>query len=189
MNRVAPSSALRPSALKELLSIRSELLGYLEARTGSKDAAEDVLHSAYVRCIEKGATLRRDESVVPWFYTLLSRALVDLSRRRAAQARALEAFARELERCVVAAPDAQHQVCLCIRRLVDLLKPEYQRALRLVDVDGEPLGELARREGISTNNASVRLHRARRALARRVRAVCGQCAPRKCLDCTCAVAG
>jgi hypothetical protein len=35
------------------------------------------------------------------------------------------------------------------------------------------------------NNASVRLHRARQALARRVRAVCGACADRKCADCSC----
>jgi RNA polymerase sigma-70 factor (ECF subfamily) len=69
--------------------------------------------------------------------------------------------------------------------LLALLPPEYRRALRTVDIEGKPLRELARRERISSNNASVRLYRARRALARRVRAVCGRCADQQCVDCTC----
>jgi RNA polymerase sigma-70 factor (ECF subfamily) len=169
--------------MKELLSIRSELLAFLETRLGSQQLAEDVLQAAFVRCIEKRATLRRDENIIPWFYALLGNSLVDVGRRRAAEWRVLEVFGREAD--LHSTPESPLHPCPCIARLLDQLKPEYRRALRIVDVDGQSVAELARRERISANNASVRLHRARRALARRVRAVCGPCADLKCVDCSC----
>jgi RNA polymerase sigma-70 factor (ECF subfamily) len=183
--RHPPTGTKRAFAVKKLASIRSELLAYLQTRAGSRQAAEDVLQAAFVRCLEKSAALRDDEKLVAWFYALLGHAIVDLGRRRDAESRALRAFAREFDLHAGSDPDARRKACLCIARLLELLKPDYRRALRTVDVDGEPLSELARRERISANNASVRLHRARRAIARRVRAVCGPCADRQCADCTC----
>jgi RNA polymerase sigma-70 factor (ECF subfamily) len=171
--------------MNDLLTIRQELLAFLEARTGSRELAEDTLQAAFVRCIEKRATLRRNESIVPWFYALLVNVLLDTMRRRAVEARGLETISREYDVHLRSPADLERQTCLCILRLVETLKPEYQRALRAIDIDGGALVDLARREGISVSNAGVRVHRARRALARRVRAVCGPCADRKCVDCTC----
>jgi RNA polymerase sigma-70 factor (ECF subfamily) len=69
--------------------------------------------------------------------------------------------------------------------LADALKPEYADALRRVDVDGAAVKAFAAHAGISATNASVRLHRAREALRRRVRDACGTCAEHGCLDCDC----
>jgi RNA polymerase sigma-70 factor (ECF subfamily) len=55
----------------------------------------------------------------------------------------------------------------------------------LVDIDEASPTDLAQRAGISTNNASVRVHRARQALEKQVRATCGVCAEHGCLDCRC----
>jgi RNA polymerase sigma-70 factor (ECF subfamily) len=175
--------------MNDLLPIRKELLAFLEARTGSRELAEDILQAAFVRCIEKRATLRRNESIVPWFYKLLVNVLADTMRRRAVGARGREAMAREYDVHQTSPADLEHQSCLCILRMLETLKPEHQRALRAVDIDGGALADLARQESISVGNAAVRVHRARRALARRVRAVCGPCAERKCVDCTCTPGG
>jgi RNA polymerase sigma-70 factor (ECF subfamily) len=43
----------------------------------------------------------------------------------------------------------------------------------------------ARLQKTTPNNASVRLHRARKAAAKKLIQVCGVCAERKFLDCTC----
>lgn len=48
-----------------------------------------------------------------------------------------------------------------------------------------PLQKVAKALGITTNNATVRLHRARRALKRELERSCGICATHGCLDCTC----
>jgi RNA polymerase sigma-70 factor (ECF subfamily) len=46
--------------------------------------------------------------------------------------------------------------------------------------------EYAWQVGISSNNASVRLHPARKALRNRLEKICGPCAGAGCFDCTCA---
>ena len=73
-------------------------------------------------------------------------------------------------------------------RLEDILvtlRPEYTEILGRVEVDEQPVVEAARELGISANNASVRLFRARRALLERLRATCGACFEHGCLDCFC----
>jgi RNA polymerase sigma-70 factor (ECF subfamily) len=175
--------------IDELSSIRSRLLEVLESRVGSRALAEDVVQAAFLRWMEKGATLQKEESVLAWLYKLASNLLVDSGRRQAAESRMLGAFSREADLHIGEQDAGSGSPCLCVGRLLPVLKAEYQRALRAVDVDGKPIADWARKEHISTNNASVRLHRARRALARRVRAVCGPCAERMCVDCDCAGSG
>ena len=84
-----------------------------------------------------------------------------------------------------APPDVRDTMCRCVSDVVATLKPEYQDVLRRVDLDGAAIAEIAREAGITANNASVRLHRARAALRGRIERACGACATHGCLDCTC----
>jgi len=52
-----------------------------------------------------------------------------------------------------------------VRECVDALPEAWRRALRLHDVEGMPLAELARTLGLAPHAARRRLHRARLALA------------------------
>ena len=54
-----------------------------------------------------------------------------------------------------------------------------------MELDEEPLAELAGRMGLSKNNATVRLHRARKSLKASLLKTCGACAAHGCLDCSC----
>jgi RNA polymerase sigma-70 factor (ECF subfamily) len=65
------------------------------------------------------------------------------------------------------------------------LKSEYRTAIEQVDLGGVTVETFARSQETSANNASVRLHRARKAVAKKLTTVCGACAEHKCLDCTC----
>ena len=49
----------------------------------------------------------------------------------------------------------------------------------------EEIKDYAAEAGISSNNASVRLYRAREALRKQVARACGTCADHGCLDCHC----
>ena len=77
------------------------------------------------------------------------------------------------------------EVCRCVARLADTFKPEYADALRRIEVDGVSVKDFAEEQGISTNNAAVRVFRAREALRRQVALSCGTCAEHGCLNCTC----
>jgi RNA polymerase sigma-70 factor (ECF subfamily) len=65
------------------------------------------------------------------------------------------------------------------------LKPEYAAAIRRVDLDGVPVKAFAEEQGISPNNAAVRLHRAHDALKKQVTLSCGLCAEHGCYNCQC----
>src|SRR5262245_18733730 len=80
---------------RSLATNRARFLGFLERRVGRRDLAEEILQDAYVRSLDRAATLRREESAVAWFYRLLRNALTDHVRRRSAERRALVALVVE----------------------------------------------------------------------------------------------
>ena len=168
-----------------LVRSHRELLRFVERRVGSRAEAEDILQDAFVRSVQHANGLRDGDASSAWFYRMLRNAIVDRFRRRGAADRAYEAFARELDGETPTA-DARDAVCACVRTLARTLKPEYAAALERVDVDGVSVHAFADEVGITTNNAAVRLHRAREALRKRVITSCGTCAEHGCLDCTCA---
>jgi RNA polymerase sigma factor (sigma-70 family) len=179
------SESLSEETVRVLLTEKGRLLAFLEKRVGSRADAEDLLQTAMLRAVTKGHAVRSRDRIIPWFYRLLENLLTDWHRRRAAAARAL----RGLERAVSATPDRDEalwgQVCTCVSRILDTLRPEYTEILGRVELAEQPVVEVARELGISANNASVRLFRARRALLERLRATCGACFEHGCLDCFC----
>lgn len=168
------------SPVEQLVGLKGDFLRFVRARVSSDAEAEDLLQAAYLKAAEKAATIRDDESTVAWFYRLLRNAIVDVGReRRRVRAEPLEAAPEP-------ADEGLHRaVCACVNDLVPTLKPEWGRLVRRVDLEGASVPEAARDEGITPNNAAVRLHRARAALRDKLRVVCGACARHGCLDCGC----
>ena len=122
------------------------------------------------------------ESVVPerWLGRVLRNATIDALRRRAAELRALEGLSRE----PLPEPPAG-RVCACVHDEVSRLKPSYAEVIDAVHAQALPLASFAASTRLTVNNATVRLHRARRALRERVEARCGACAAEGCRDCDC----
>ena len=164
-------------------------LHFLERRTGSREAAEDILQEAFARNLDRFADVP-EEALVRWFYRVLRNAVIDESRRRGALERALSAFAAELETTGDVPPaDIRDEACRCVMRLAGTLKPEYAAALQAVDLDEMSVKNFAESSGLSSSNAGVRLMRARQALKRSVLKSCGTCAEHGCLDCSCGKPG
>lgn len=159
-------------------------LAFLTPRVGSRATAEDILQAAYVKAMERSSQLRNDESAVAWFYRILRNAVVDHYRREATSKRLHKELKRQTSET---APDPKlhDTICQCVRDVAATLKPGYASVIGDVEVEGLSVEESGRRAGISTNNASVRLHRARKALASRLAEVCGVCATHRCVDCDC----
>jgi RNA polymerase sigma factor (sigma-70 family) len=168
-----------------LVQNHRDFLAFLQKRLGDRALAEDILQEAFVRGLRDLATLENDESATAWFYRILRNAVVDHHRRRASADRRLEAFAAELTRHVEPEGDVRGAVCRCVAELATTLKPEYAEALRRVEIEGVSVKNYAASAGITSNNAAVRVFRAREALRRQVSRSCGTCADHGCLDCTC----
>ena len=176
---------LSPEVVSALVTNHREFLAFLQKRLGDRALAEDILQEAFVRGLHKLGTLEQDESATAWFYRILRNAVIDHHRRRSSADRKLEAFAQELERYVEPEAEVRRAVCRCVGELATTLKPEYAEALRRVEVDGMTVKDYAAEAGITSNNAAVRVFRAREALRKQVTRSCGTCADHGCLDCTC----
>ena len=169
-------------AIAVLVANHREFLRFVERRVGDRALAEELLQSAFVKSLAKVEQVRT--SVIGWFYQVLRNAVVDHHRQRAADAQRLDAFATELE---LAAPagELRDEVCRCVARLAETLKPEYATALRRIELDGLAVKDFAAEAGISESNAGVRVFRAREALRRELARSCGTCAEHGCFQCTC----
>jgi RNA polymerase sigma factor (sigma-70 family) len=180
----APSGggAVTPGALAAVLEPQREaFLAFLRNRLPPADDAEDLLQRALLRAVEKAATLRDVESAVPWFYRVLRRTLADAYARHADDERRLSGLDEAWDE---PAPE-RVEFCKCTVGLLRSLRPDYADILRRVDVEGESLAEVARASSITANNATVRLHRARKALREAVVRCCGVESTRAYVDCTC----
>jgi RNA polymerase sigma-70 factor (ECF subfamily) len=82
-------------------------------------------------------------------------------------------------------PDLDSAICNCLYRLLPTLKPEYADIIRRADILGETRDGLAEALGISQNNLTVRLHRGRQALRKRLEEMCRTCPIHGFLDCAC----
>ena len=174
-----------PDVVRALVENHRQFLGFLEKRVGDRQIAEDILQEAFARGLDRADQLRSEESAVAWFYRMLRNAVVDHHRRRAAADRGAAAFAAELQTSSSAPEDVRGAICRCVRELAGTLKPEYAAALSRIEIDGLAVKDYAAEAGITSNNAAVRVLRAREALRRQVARSCGTCADHGCLDCTC----
>jgi RNA polymerase sigma-70 factor (ECF subfamily) len=180
---------LKPQSakLEVLVQHHARFLRFLLPRVNDASIAEDILHSAYLKALEHENQLQADESVVAWFYRILRNSLIDHYRRNAARDSAHSRYASELP--VSYETELRQHVCACVTDVIGGLKPDYREAIEGVDLAEESVEQFAKAKRITSNNASVRLHRARKALASKLTEVCGVCAEHKCVDCTCRRAG
>ena len=177
------------SILSKLLTHQADFRGFLRRRIGDEALAEDVLQQSFMRAVQQEHELEKPEQVVAWFYRILRNATVDYYRARAADDRKLEAFVQELAVTgtdkIPALDELRPTVCACLERLLPNLKPAYADLLNRIDLGGESLVSVAKHLGVTPNNLTVRLHRARQALRKSLEESCGICTKHGCLNCTC----
>jgi RNA polymerase sigma factor (sigma-70 family) len=176
-------SAPTQDIVETLVANHRDFLAFVQKRVGSTALAEEILQDAFVRSIDKLDTIR--DTAVGWFYRVLRNAIIDHFRRNAAAERRNEALVREVALAGEQDEELHRVVCKCVAQLAGTLKPDYASALQRVEVDGISVKDYADEVGISSNNAGVRIFRAREALRKEVARSCGTCATHGCLDCTC----
>jgi len=174
------------TSLESLLANRARFLSFIRARVPDRESAEDLLQQAYARIVERPEEVPVGHEV-PWFYRVLRNAVIDRHRRHDVERRRRDAWEKDPTRESDDQP--RGRVCRCTMRALASLKPQYIQIIEAVDVHGRPAVEVAAAAGLSPTNAYVRLHRARRLLGERLRAICRSCADSACVDCHCKGSG
>ena len=173
-----------PPVLDLILSRQGEFRAFLVSRLGNAADADDVLQNGLIKALRNASELRDGQKVTAWFYQVLRNAIVDHIRSKRAREERDDAWATD--QLVVPDDEIEKAACRCVETLIDELKPREAELLRKVELRNEAVSDAARSSGLSANNASVTLHRARKKLRERLQAFCGDCAAGACLDCTCA---
>jgi len=178
-----------PGILPQLLEQESSFLAFVRRRVGDDALAEDLLQQSLMRAVERQHTVQDSESVVAWFYRILRNGLIDYYRAHATETRKADALMQELmaagEDKTPALDELRPTVCACLQRLLPGLRPAYAEVIRRIDLEGESPVAVAKELQLTSNNLTVRLHRARQALRTRLEESCGVCTKHGCFNCTC----
>ncbi|QIG47185.1 RNA polymerase subunit sigma-70 [Nordella sp. HKS 07] len=186
--KVRAEDAAKPhdtAVQRALVEARQEILLFLQQRLRNRDEAEEVLQGFSVRALERASQLRDIQTVRGWLGRILATTIIDYqrsaSRRRRREIRVNEADIENLP----ADAELDGAVCNCLYRLLPTLKAEYADVIWRADILGEPRDRLAASLGTSLNNVTVRLHRGRQALRKRLKEMCRTCPVHGFLDCHC----
>jgi RNA polymerase sigma factor (sigma-70 family) len=165
-----------------LLAHRGAFKAFLTSRVGNETEAEDLLQNGLVKALQHSGEIKDGEKAVAWFYQVLRNVVIDHVRSRNAAAKRNEAWMIDT---VTLADDAEagRHICACFEKMLPGMKANHAELLRRVELQGESVAQAAARLGITPNNASVTLYRARAELKTKLMDFCGNCA---CLDdCQC----
>ena len=158
-------------------------VAFARNRLGDHHLAEDVVQESLIKALTADRHPETDEETTAWFYRILRLAIIDVYRKQGARSRALERFEKEFP----GSPDEEdeRELCKCFRRLLTLVPEQYRELLEEVDLKGGELDAVAAKLGLTRNNLTVRLHRARKHLRKALTSNCRACSVHGCLDCTC----
>ena len=178
------ATMLRMRRVEEpLLKNLKTFVAFARKRIGDEHLAEDVVQDSLLKALRSVRKPGRDEEVIAWFYRILRRSIIDLYRRRDVRSRTLEQFQAELPH--QPDPAAERVLCQCVKRLLPGLPEQYRDVLQRIDLDGASPVDAAAALGLTPNNVTVRLHRARQRLRAKLEQNCNVCSKHGCLDCTC----
>ncbi|MEO6182910.1 MAG: RNA polymerase sigma factor [Verrucomicrobiota bacterium] len=158
-------------------------VAFARKRVGDPHLAEDIVQDSLLKALRSDRKPAVGEDVIAWFYRILRHSIIDLYRRGDVRKIALEKFEKEFSE----EPDAASKriVCQCVKRLLPELSEQYRDLIQRIDLDGASPKDTAVALGLTTNNVTVRLHRARQKLRAGLEQTCKVCSKHGCLDCTC----
>lgn len=186
-NGSVAAKAADAAVRRALVESRQELLAFLRRRLGSSEEAEEVLQRFSLRALERAFDLHDVRTVRGWLGRILASTIVD-HQRRAARRRQREVAMDQTDlESLAVEPDAELDgaICNCLYKLLPTLKPEYADVIWRADILGEPRDRIAASLGTTLSNVTVRIHRGRQALKKRLEEMCLTCPVHGFLDCHC----
>lgn len=156
---------------------------FARKRVGDSHLAEDLVQESLIKALAADRQPNGDEATMAWFYRILRRSIIDVYRREDAKSRALDRFEQELPD--TPSDEDERILCQCFKRLLPLVPEQYRDVLQRVDIEGNEIGDVAADLGLTRNNLTVRLHRARKHMRQALSQNCKACSTHGCLDCSC----
>lgn len=137
---------------------------------------EDVLQLALLRAARHLDGVREGDKLEAWFWRILRNTIAD-ENERLAREKNLRLLVRQ---GIDEVTPQEIATCACSLGVLQQLRPEYAELLRRADIDEQPVEYIAAEFGLTLNNTTVRLHRARKAMRDALLNHCGTTSLRSC---------
>jgi RNA polymerase sigma factor (sigma-70 family) len=182
-----PSSTTSDKAVRTaLVESYGRFRRYLRKRFGVQSEAEEVLQAFMLRALERSADLRDVNAVRGWLSRILATTMADFHRQRSRAIKEVPFTAELNDRLVMdPSPEADHEICECLHQHLALLTTEQAQIIKRIDLADEPRELVALELGVTVNNITVRLHRARQALKGHLEEMCEACPEESYFACRC----
>jgi RNA polymerase sigma-70 factor (ECF subfamily) len=177
---MAPASEARELVAETLADHHADLVSFVRSRVAPQEV-DDILQLAALRAIERADTIDDPERVIAWLYRIHRNLIIDAYRKRSSERKYVDDGEPLPEQPMALADDP----CACSVVQARRLPTGYASILSLVDTAGLSIRDAAERLEITANNATVRLHRARKALRQAMLEHCGVTDPAACASCRC----
>ena len=153
------------TTLDSVLSVyRPRLTAFIAKMTRNERDVEDLVQETLIKVARNWNSFRGDSSLSSWVFQIASNVCVDYFRVRSSKP---ELYQEESKIQVSSSKGILLQIekkegDACVQDGIANLFDADRRILIMYYMDGTPVKEIAVAEGISTNSAKVRLHRARK---------------------------
>jgi len=147
-----------------LSAYRPRLTAFIAKMTRNGRDVEDLVQETLIKVARNWDSFRGESTLSSWVFQIASNVCVDYFRARSSKPELYQ----EESKIQVSSPEGilrqieKKEVDACVQDGIANLRETDRRFLVMYYMDGTPVKEIAVAEGISTNSAKVRLHRARK---------------------------
>ncbi|MFD8557941.1 RNA polymerase sigma factor [Streptosporangium canum] len=141
------------------------VLGYVLRRTANGHDAADILAETFMTVWRRLDDVPAGEKARPWLFGVARRVLANYHRGERRHTALTARLASELSAVQRQSREESAEVDALAKAFADL-SDDYREVLSLADWEGMSIAEIAVVLGCSANAVRIRLHRARRRLAR-----------------------
>jgi RNA polymerase sigma-70 factor, ECF subfamily len=161
---MAPMALTTDTAWAEL---HANIRGFVARRVRRPADVDDIVQQVFLRVHQALPTLRNEDKLPAWIYRTTRRAIADYyrapARREVSVGTAVDVVSAEQPEAAVDEREASalQELAACLKPLIGTLAPADREALVLVEFDGVPQVDAARRVGLSASGMKSRVQRAR----------------------------
>lgn len=153
---------MQPQLTEQLFEeYHAKLLGFIRARVGNPDDAEDILQETFLKIHSQINTLKENTKIQSWIYSITRNTIIDYYRTHKSTKELPESLSK---------PDPEpyeenrQEMADWFLPLINALPPQYKQPLMLSEIDGLSQKEVAEKAGLSLSATKSRIQRGRKVL-------------------------
>ena len=144
---------------------RAALKAFLHARISDSDDVDDLLQEILIRTHNSIDTLKSEQSLKSWLFSIANNVIIDFYRSRARrQGREQQLAADQLWYSEEPTPEYRNELQNCLTPFIHALPETTSELLTAVDLQGQSQKALAAEQGISYSTLKSRVQKGRQEL-------------------------